>query len=114
MMVRQAFLIMTSIGAPAFSYNQTARAPSLRYPQETSNVRDFGAKGDAITDDLAAINKAIVAAAAGGRVLFPAGSYLVSATISVSKPDIALAGVGTDSRLVPRTAGFNLVTLKSA
>ncbi|KAI2907774.1 CAZyme family GH55 [Aspergillus niger] len=56
------------------------------------NVRDYGAKGDGITDDTAAINKAI---SDGGRcgaecgsstiypafVYFPAGKYLVSSPI---------------------------------
>jgi len=42
------------------------------------NVRTYGAKGDGKALDTAAINKAIDAAAAagGGRVYFPAGSYL--------------------------------------
>src|SRR4051812_44234617 len=42
------------------------------------NVRSFGAKGDGVTIDTAAINQAIDAAAAagGGTVVFPAGSYL--------------------------------------
>src|SRR5437773_2649079 len=42
------------------------------------DVRNFGAKGDGKTVDTAAINKAIDAAAAagGGTVRFPAGSYL--------------------------------------
>src|SRR5215470_285666 len=42
------------------------------------DVRAFGAKGDGETLDTAAINKAIDAAAAagGGTVRFPAGSYL--------------------------------------
>jgi polygalacturonase len=41
------------------------------------NVRDFGAKGDSVTIDSDAINKAIEAAAAngGGTVYFPAGIY---------------------------------------
>jgi polygalacturonase len=42
------------------------------------DVRAFGAAGDGKAFDTAAINKAVEAAAAagGGRVLFPAGSYL--------------------------------------
>ena len=42
------------------------------------NVRHFGAKGDGVTVDSPAINKAIDAAAAvgGGTVVFPAGNYL--------------------------------------
>ena len=45
---------------------------------DTFNVRDYGAKGDGEKLDTAAVNKAIDAAAAagGGTVVFPAGSYL--------------------------------------
>ncbi|RON42094.1 M10 family metallopeptidase C-terminal domain-containing protein [Pseudomonas brassicacearum] len=44
------------------------------------NVQNFGAKGDGITDDTAAIQSAIDAAAAagGGQVYMPTGTYIVS------------------------------------
>ncbi|KRA96200.1 mannuronan epimerase [Pseudomonas sp. Root68] len=44
------------------------------------NVQNFGAKGDGITDDTAAIQNAINAAAAagGGQVYMPTGTYIVS------------------------------------
>ncbi|MHC8407457.1 putative Ig domain-containing protein [Pseudomonas sp. TMB3-21] len=44
------------------------------------NVQDFGAMGDGITDDTAAIQSAIDAAAAagGGQVYMPTGTYIVS------------------------------------
>jgi polygalacturonase len=44
----------------------------------TYNVRNFGAAGDGKTVDTPAINKAIdaVAAAGGGALIFPAGTYL--------------------------------------
>ncbi|HJR27849.1 MAG TPA: glycoside hydrolase family 55 protein, partial [Pseudomonas sp.] len=45
------------------------------------NVQSFGAKGDGITDDTAAIQSAIDAAAVagGGQVYMPTGTYIVSA-----------------------------------
>ncbi|PMZ91409.1 MULTISPECIES: M10 family metallopeptidase C-terminal domain-containing protein [unclassified Pseudomonas] len=44
------------------------------------NVQNFGAKGDGVTDDTAAIQNAIDAAAAagGGQVYMPTGTYIVS------------------------------------
>ncbi len=46
-------------------------------PGRAFDVRHFGAKGDGVTLDTAAINNAIAAAAAagGGTVFFPAGTY---------------------------------------
>jgi polygalacturonase len=54
------------------------------YPGRVFDVRSFGARGDGVTIDTAAINRAIAAAAAtprgpggvpGGTVYFPAGTY---------------------------------------
>ena len=41
----------------------------------TLDVRDFGAKGDGVTDDTAMLQAAILCCPAGGRVLIPAGEY---------------------------------------
>lgn len=45
------------------------------------NVLDYGATGDGVTDDTAAIQAAISAAPAGATVFFPAGVYLVSSPV---------------------------------
>jgi hypothetical protein len=48
------------------------------------NVLDFGAVGDGVTDDTAAIQAAIVAALGGHQIVhIPAGNYLVTDTLSV-------------------------------
>lgn len=49
------------------------------------SVRDFGAKGDSIADDTAAINAAAAAvqSAGGGDLHIPPGQYLISATIVI-------------------------------
>lgn len=53
------------------------------------NVRTLGAKGDGVTDDTAAIEKAI---AEHRTLYFPMGQYLVSDTIAL-KPDTVLIGL---------------------
>jgi hypothetical protein len=51
--------------------------------QPVVNVRDFGAKGDGVTDDTAKIQKAVDSLAGrSGTVFFPAGIYLISKTPS--------------------------------
>ena len=53
-----------------------------RSAEKVFNIRDYGAKGDGITDDAQAIQQAIDAcsAAGGGLVLVPSGStYLAGA-----------------------------------
>ena len=55
---------------------------------DTVSVKDFGAVGDGVTDDTAAIQLAVTAAAnAGGSLFFPAGNYYVTSTITV--PNVA-------------------------
>lgn len=61
------------------------------------NVKDFGAIGNGIADDTAAIQAAIDAASAsgvGGRVYFPPGVYLVSSTLTISEDFVSLYGAG--------------------
>jgi len=62
------------------------------------NVQQFGAKGDGVTDDQAAINQAIARATGTGlSVYFPPGNYLHSGLI-VSN-GVALYGVGSSTIL---------------
>ena len=49
--------------------------------QESVSVKDFGAIGDGVTDDTAAINTAVTAAA-GKALFFPSGTYLTTTGIN--------------------------------
>lgn len=71
--------------------------------RESVSVKDFGAVGDGVTDDTAAIQAAIDASA-GKRLLFPSGIYIVSTlNIGVS---ILFSGVGSGS-ILKQKAGTN-------
>lgn len=63
---------------PVPSITQEQVSTMIRDNSLYYNVRHFGAKGDSVTLDTDAINKAVEAAAAagGGTVYFPAGDYL--------------------------------------
>jgi len=63
------------------------------------NVRDFGATGDGVTKDTAAVQRAIDActAAGGGRVVLPAGTYLTGSVYLKSHVEFHLL---KDARLL--------------
>ncbi len=74
------------------------------------DVRGFGAKGDGVTDDTAAIQAALdsVPAAGGVRsVYFPPGTFLVSSNININKNDLLVFGEG-DCSIIKVKGGSNL------
>ena len=64
------------------------------------NVADFGAKGDNVTDDWAAIQAALGACPMGGIVYLPAGAYRTSAPLTIP-PSVTLQGTHTNLMTVP-------------
>ena len=60
------------------------------------NVMEFGAKGDGVTDDTAAIQAAVNALGNGQKLIFPPGTYNISSEIQVFGLNrVALIGLGT-------------------
>src|SRR5215472_13103939 len=71
--------------------------------------RDFGAQGDGVTDDSAAINNAIAAATArfgADTVYFPAGTYLCKSTITLAS-QVHLIGSGIEASIIKLANGVN-------
>ncbi|MEI7439276.1 MAG: right-handed parallel beta-helix repeat-containing protein [Thermoleophilia bacterium] len=96
--------------APAHGSADSAGIPRKTGGPErltTFNVRNYGAVGDGITDDTAAIHAARDAAGVGGSVVFPPGTYLttgLSATI-VSQVWQIMAGATVKSKGSGSTGG---------
>ena len=61
--------------------------------RETSSVKDFGATGDGVTDDSAAIQAAIDATPAGGSLYIPRGTYVINTGLTIGRA-ITLQGAG--------------------
>lgn len=61
---------------------------------ETISVKDFGAVGDGVANDTAAIQQAITAAGVGGRIFFPSGDYLVTDVVKLNVSSMSLVGAG--------------------
>jgi hypothetical protein len=75
----------------------TSRTLANRFA-DVVNVKDFGAVGDGVADDTAAIQAAINFAASrnGGYVSIPAGVYKISSTLSITTSNIKIIGNGGD------------------
>ncbi len=71
---------------------------NMKKPKAIIDVTDYGAKGNGVDDDHAAIQAALSEASRGSVVRIPAGEFAVSKTLRVSQSDIVFQGYGT---LVP-------------
>lgn len=86
---------------------------SLSASAATRNVREFGAAGNGQDDDTAAIQKAIRAAAGGDEVFFPAGTYRLTASLTLTKDSVSLVGEGRKSILRAAKSDFSLVQVEA-
>ena len=91
-----------TIGTFSFTRNIQSKV------SESVSVLDFGAKGDGVTDDSNAINRALhsVVRKGGGQVIFPPGTYSIAAQLGtrwsgISSMKVSLDIVGVDATIVP-------------
>jgi hypothetical protein len=80
---------------------------------EIKNVRDFGALGNAVTDDTAAIQAAINASGSGrkGTIFFPPGSYKITSPLTLNDDvvpfdSIIMRGCGDSSYIFGYFNGY--------
>lgn len=79
----------------------------VNQPAGALNIRTFGAVGDGVADDTAALQAAIDTAwnAGGGTVFVPAGQYVVTSQIVLGK-GVRLVGAGTRASIIQAKASF--------
>lgn len=66
-------------------YSRSDHVHSLADDPYTENVRNFGATGDGVTDDRAAIESADTAAVSSGKpIYFPPGAYRVASDLTIA------------------------------
>ncbi len=86
-------------------------------PNGWHNVMDYGAAGDGVTDDTAAIQDAVDACTDGGTVYFPPGTYLVNSDeesdipVTVQVHNVTMLGAGVGSILLKSVADRTLITV---
>ncbi|MBE3076575.1 MAG: hypothetical protein IMZ75_16865, partial [Actinobacteria bacterium] len=94
-------------------------AAPVRQGDLSLNVKNYGVKGDGITDDTAAIQAVLAAVPAkGAAVFFPAGNYLVPNGGLTCESTVTLTGVpgldGTGSRIITTATNTTALTLDGA
>lgn len=113
--VSYGFLSGTHVSVPQIPYFpagtgavQTTVQAKLR---ESVSVKDFGAVGDGVTDDTAAIQTALNT---GKSVYFPQGSYLITSGLTITANYQTLYGDGPLSKIICNTGstdnGVNMIT----
>lgn len=100
------------------SYTATGTGAVLRNVSaklnESVSVKDFGAVGDGVTDDTAAIQAAIDSLVTGGTVVLPTGVYKTTSTLTLNVEGVSLVGEGGLSGHFPVVVGSSGVVGQGA
>ena len=102
--------ILVMVACTMFGETQTAKATVKARRGLPYNVIDFGAKGDAKTNDTAAFEKAL---AGGGSIYIPAGTYLLGPQRLTVPENLVIRGDGRATILKPVKGTGVLFDLKS-
>jgi hypothetical protein len=91
--------------ATAITYNQGGTGAQDRNVaqklQESVSVKDFGAVGDGVTDDTAAIQAAIDACEVLKKpIFFPVGTYIITSGLTVQQKEVHVIGEGSESTIL--------------
>ena len=113
--IAAALCVLSAFGIASASQPASETPPSGACPYAQAStvhrvdVRDFGAAGNGVADDTAAIHRAIAAAGDGGIVYFPAGSYRHDDIIVIGGRNLVLTG--NDATLLSATPERSAVVL---
>jgi copper chaperone CopZ len=103
-----ASLLASTGGAGLVGYVGSGTGAIYRTVQsklrDVVNVKDFGAIGNGIADDTAAIQAAINAVSGGGEVSIPAGTFKITDTLSVTGQAVRIRGYGAFASKLEMTA----------
>src|SRR6266496_945352 len=108
--------VLAADGSFALSLPRVIMSGPLALKGPLYDVKAYGATGDGVTNDQAAIQAAITAAVAagGGVVLFPPGVYIVNTSLSI-KDNIVLQGAGREATTIKGASSIaNAVILGSS
>ena len=73
------FIFLAALVGGQLALTKPAKAQTSPPPPGSYNVKDYGARGDGVTNDTSAIRAAINAMEDGDTLYFPAGCYIVKA-----------------------------------
>lgn len=106
--VQSSATVQTSVNSlgPGIGYAPAGTGAVARTVQaklrESVSVKDFGAVGDGVTDDTAAIQAAIdsLGASTGGTIYLPVGTYRTTAILACTQRGVSLIGDGADASII--------------
>jgi hypothetical protein len=96
---------------PIALYTDTGLGTTSTTPTSV-NVMDYGAAGDGVANDTAAVLAAMIAVPAGGRLYFPKGTYLLSTwSVRTQATAIWMFGDGIGSSIIKGTGSASFVSM---